>query len=288
MLYLEKNKRSFMEQFFFELPKAYNDNFVMSPPLDSNTCDPHVHRQMEILYVLSGVNRATINNQSILLTKNQLAIADSFDIHKWEHVSDVSIMVQFPYNSLKPYLIRTPGKKLSSNFILDPTIGLQFKALIDLMPQYANDPIIIDGLIQAFIGLLTKHIPLKKHAPSEHTILLNDILFYIEDNFDKDLTLEKVASHFAYSKYHFSRLFNQMLGIHFETYINMVRIQNVLYLVKEKKVALIDAIFESGFSSVSTCYRTFKNYYNCGIQAYLKKYINSTPQFILQKRTPLR
>ncbi len=273
-----------MQQFYFELSRAQNDGFIISVPHEKNTCDPHIHKQMEILYIVKGCNRVTINNDTILLSENQMAIADSFDIHRWTHVSDTSIMIQFSYSMLKPYITRKAGRRLSTNFILEAAIGLQFKALIELMQRYANDSSIIEGLVHAFLGLLTKHIPLVKGPSAQHQTLLNDILFYIEENFDKDLQLDTVAQHFSYSKYHFSKLFNQLLGIHFESYINMVRTQNVIYLIKEKNYALIDAIFESGFSSVSTFYRTFKKQYNCGIKNYLKEYTAHMPQFFLQKR----
>ncbi len=262
-----------MRQFYFELARAFSDNFIISVPHERNTCEPHIHKQMEILYIVKGTNRVTINDQTVLLSDNQMAIADSFDIHKWEHLTDTSIMVQFPYSALQTFIARKDGRKLASNFILEPAIALQFKALIELMSVHANESIIVEGLIHAFVGLLTKHIPLEKHSSQQHKALLNDILYFIEENFDKDLKLEDVAEHFAYSKYHFSKLFNQMLGIHFESYINMVRTQNVLYLLKEKKQPLINAIFDSGFSSVSTFYRVFKKQYNCGIKTYLKNYI---------------
>ncbi len=273
-----------MKQFYFELSRAHNDNFIISLPHERNTCDAHIHKQMEILYVVKGCNRVTINNDTVLLAENQMAIADSFDVHSWQHVSDVSIMVQFPYTALKPYITHKAGRTLSSKFILEPAVGLQFKAIIDLMQLYARDPSIIDGLVRAFVALITKHIPLVKSPAAQHQTLLNDILMYIEENFDKDLSLESVAQQFSYSKYHFSKLFNQMLGIHFENYVNMVRTQNVIYLIKEKNVTLINAIFESGFSSVSTFYRTFKKQYNCGVKSYLKEYVNLSPQFFLEKR----
>ncbi len=273
-----------MQQFYFELAKAHNDSFIISVPHERNTCDPHIHKQMEILYIVKGCNRVTINDNTLMLSENQMAIADSFDVHQWSHVSDTSIMIQLSYSTLKPYIVRKAGRKLASNFILDPSVGIQFKAIIDLMALYANDNSIIEGLTHAFIGLLTKHVPLVKGTSAQHQTLLNDILFYIEENFDKDLQLETVAQHFSYSKYHFSKLFNQLLGIHFENYINMVRTQNVIYLIKERHYALIDAIFESGFSSVSTFYRTFKKQYNCGVKSYLKGYVSYTPQFFLQKR----
>ncbi len=261
-----------MKQFYFELARATYDKFLISPPHERNTCDPHIHKQMEILYIVKGCNRVSVNNNTVLLSENQMAIADSFDIHKWEHVSDTSILLIFPYAFLKPFILQKAGRKLSSNFILEPGICLQFKTLIDIMPQYSNDTKVIEGLVHAFIALLLKHIKLEKTYNKQYQTLLNDILMYIEDNFKQNLSLTDVANHFGYSKYHFSKLFNQLIGLHFDNYINMVRTNNVIFLLKEKDYSVTNAVFESGFSSLSTFYRVFKSQYNCSINSYLKSH----------------
>ena len=59
--------------------------------------------------------------------------------------------------------------------------------------------------------------------------------------------------------------------MHLNAYINMVRTQNVLHLVRDKKVAITDAILDSGFSSITPFYRYFKSMYGVSIKEYLKK-----------------
>ena len=260
-----------MANYFFEQIRDINDEFVCSLPHERNTFPAHLHKQMEVIYVVKGQNRVTINDTTLILTDNQLAIADSFDSHEYEHITDTSITMILPYYALSQYNDFKNGRALATNFILDEAVGLQFKELIDLMYRNRYDKFILDGLITAFTGLIIKHIPLVKNETTAHRLLVLDILKYVEENFKKELTLEETAKHFAYSKYYFSKLFNNLLGCHFETYINIVRTQNVLHLIKDKKYNITDAVSESGFSSIPTFYRFFKSKYKCSIKTYIKQ-----------------
>lgn len=260
-----------MHNFFFENLRSLNDEFTLSLPNSYNTFPPHIHRQMEILYVTAGHNRATINNQTMVLSENQMAIADSFDVHEWEHIDGLASCFILPYSAFSPVAPLNEGYSLSQNFITDENVCLRLKEIMDLMYRYKEEKSVLDGLTRALVVLIYKHLPVDKRKSNKLRSLLHEILTYIEKNFTSHLTLESVAKHFGYSKYYFSRLFNQLLGCHFEHYVNIVRMQNALYLIKEKEKNLLEAALDSGFSSLSTFYRTFKICYNCGVKTYLKQ-----------------
>lgn len=48
--------------------------------------------------------------------------------------------------------------------------------------------------------------------------LINEIISYIENNIDSDITTSSIAAEFHYSKYHISRIFNSVAGISIEDY----------------------------------------------------------------------
>ena len=262
---------------FFESIRDVSDVYSMSCPHGCNNCEPHFHRQMEILYVISGCNRVTINDESIILTDDQLAIADSFDVHSYKSLKDTSIRMIIPYSYLAPYIEAKNSKALSSNFILDSGIATQFKTIImmiyDALQNQRN--MVVDGLTNALLGLILAHIPLVE-ANKTKKMFINEILDYINDNFKNDLTLESVAKHFSYSKYYLSRLFNKFIGFHFEEYINGIRAENVITLIKYKKYSVTNAIMDSGFSSIPTFYRYFKQKYGCSIKHYVKQLSEQT------------
>lgn len=261
-----------MENFSFETKRELNDEYVVSK-IAPHECPPHIHRQIEILYVLSGEYQASVNNQSARLCANQIAVADSFDVHKWEPINATSFYIVIPYSALSSFIEQKNGKILSSPFILDREVCLHIQSLALALKQYLvfPQPLIIEGLTKVLLGLLLQNIPLVDKNKFNRNFSLHEVLDYVEQNFMHDITLKSISEHFSYSKYYFSRLFNQMLGCHLETYINMLRTQNVLYLIKNKHYSVTDAVLESGFSSLPTFYRYFKNRYKCSLTQYIKR-----------------
>lgn len=262
-----------MDSYYFEVIRDRDDKTSMSRPFMDISCPPHVHRQMEILYVNSGQCLARINDSSVVLTDNQMAIADSYDVHAWEQMGKchAEYMI-FPYHCLTNFIEVKNGRQLKTNYILDEAIGLQFKTIFDLIRANSQSPnkMIVEGLITAFLGLILDNTALEKQEKSGQVQLTSKILNFVNQNFTDDLTLEYTAAHFAYSKYYFSKLFNSLIHCRFDDYLNMVRAQNVISLVQRKKRSVADAILESGFSSIPTFYRYFKSQYHCSIKQYLK------------------
>jgi len=261
-----------MENFFFETKRELNDEYVVSK-IAEHECPPHIHRQMEILYVLSGEYQASVNDQTAKLCKNQIAVADSFDIHKWEPIHATAFYIVIPYSALSSFIEQKNGKVISDHFILDSEVCLHIKSLAQALKKSltSSQTLITEGLTKVLLGLLLQNLPLVEKSKFNRNFLLHEVLDYIEQNFMHDITLESISERFSYSKYYFSRLFNQILGCHLETYINMIRTQNVLYLMKKKNYSVTDAVLESGFSSLPTFYRYFKNRYKCSVTQYLKQ-----------------
>lgn len=260
-----------MKNFSFETKRELNDDYVISK-IAPHECPPHIHRQMEILYVLSGEYQASVNNQTTKLLKDQIAVADSFDVHKWQPIDATSFYIVIPYSALSLYIEQKNGKSLSTPFIVNPEVCLKVKRIAEALKEAlaCSQTLIIEGLTKVLLGLLLQHIPLADKNTFKRNFLVFEVLDYIEQNFTEDITLESISEAFSYSKYYFSRLFNQILGCHLDTYINMVRTQNVLFLIKKKNYSVTDAVLESGFSSLPTFYRYFKNRYNRNVTQYLK------------------
>ena len=108
------------------------------------------------------------------------------------------------------------------------------------------------------------------HAENE---LLSQILFYIHENYKKDITLSKIATTFGYSQSYISRYFKNCLEIGIGQYITIIRLKNCIMLMQENKHSITYCAMESGFNSLRTFYRVF--YKEFGITP--KKYINDKP-----------
>ena len=85
------------------------------------------------------------------------------------------------------------------------------------------------------------------------------LLNYINDNYCENLTLEKAADYVGFSKYHFLRMFTEYTGLTFHEYLLRRRIQVSQSLLTTDKT-ITDIAFESGFNSITSFSRSFRQY----------------------------
>ena len=86
---------------------------------------------------------------------------------------------------------------------------------------------------------------------------------YIDEHCTEDLTLESVADRAGFSKFHFSRLFKQFTNISFYKYLNQKRIETAEKLLVSPDLSITEVSLSSGFSSMSSFIRMFKQIKGC-------------------------
>ena len=91
---------------------------------------------------------------------------------------------------------------------------------------------------------------------------LNDVIDYIEKNFDGSLSLEHLADVAHFSKFHFHRLFKAYTGETPNVFVRRLRLQKALVVIERKpKRNLAEIALESGFAQSSDFSRAFKEVY---------------------------
>lgn len=93
-----------------------------------------------------------------------------------------------------------------------------------------------------------------------HRAAISSAIDYINDNFTEDVSIEKAARVAMLSQSYFSYLFKSMTNKTFVEYLNELRIQEAMKLLKNTNKRVVDICFESGFKNVNHFNRTFKNY----------------------------
>lgn len=82
-------------------------------------------------------------------------------------------------------------------------------------------------------------------------------LDYLDGHFDSPLTLEEVADINGMSKFHFSRVFKEKVGLSFSRYLTILRINESKRLMQEEELNVSEACFRVGFNSLSYFSRVF-------------------------------
>lgn len=86
---------------------------------------------------------------------------------------------------------------------------------------------------------------------------------YITAHCNENITIEEMAAFIGFSKFHFCRLFKQFTGDSFNDYLNLQRVMYAEKLLISSDISITEVAMQSGFNSISTFNRIFKQYKNC-------------------------
>ncbi len=111
--------------------------------------------------------------------------------------------------------------------------------------------------------LFLNRIVYEQNTPKDkkpENFLYQNLIFYIEDHLDKELSLDLLAKEFFVSKYHIAHVFKDHLGMSIHQYITKKR----LALCREAilgEMSITQAYQTFGFGDYSSFYRAFKKEY---------------------------
>lgn len=86
---------------------------------------------------------------------------------------------------------------------------------------------------------------------------------YINEHCTEDITVEELADIAGFSKFHFARLFKQFANVSYYDYLTRKRIEHAETLLIIPDISITEVAMQSGFNSLSTFNRVFKNLKNC-------------------------
>lgn len=145
-----------------------------------------------------------------------------------------------------------------------------YNILLQIRSEYFNENEFAELSIQALLlnlfvklgenrsrekDLFSTSRPGKQH---EYVQRFNAALEYIDANYMEDISLEYLADQIGFSKFHFSRLFKQYTDYNFSDYLCIRRIKAAEELLEDPSYSVTEVALNSGFASISTFNRIFK------------------------------
>ena len=256
--------------------------FLMHHNVETDDYPKHWHSAAEIIMPVKGGYEVTVNERVYNLNEHDILIIPTGDIHEIRapKMQGERIILQFDlallksikgltsasYIFFKPWLI-TPGEA--------PELHQTTKEmLVQALEEYSKkadyyEACITSKLINIAVALArTKRervtgafseIPELLVKRKAHIANFNRCIEYINQHYKEDMPLELISGIAGFSKFHFTRWFKQFAGISFYEYLTQVRIKVAESMLINSEAAITEIALESGFQSIATFNRVFKN-----------------------------
>jgi len=249
---------------------------------------PHIHKHMELLYVMEGKLFVEVDEVAETLTEGDFLLTLPYQVHMLkndETPSRVWIGV-FPEQYVQEFASFMEDKKgRSPKFNCDEQVVAFFKAyLLDnkiLTTDMAEPPLWpapklnektqgmepaekmrhIYAMKAALYAICTCYAGQVELIPREHTdkSLTYTLLKYILEHFKENITLKRMAEDLGYNYSYLSSCQQQILGMSFNDFVNQYRVEFAHWLMRtESDMKLSDVAAKSGFGSVRNFNDVFK------------------------------
>ncbi len=232
---------------------------------------PHFHNSIELVYVLEGVLKATLDGEVNFVPAGTLLINSSYTIHCYETPeSSYSIIAIIPMKEV-PQIRQALSSQAFAETQLRDDDRRTFETLMRLMAELSQGhEAALTGVCGAVLGLLIDRVGLVEAHQTARTAFIRDVLDYLEQHHHEPLTVKGVADHFGYSRSRFSDIFSRQLGLTLCAYINAVRCRHAAQLLKETDMPVSEVALQVGFETLRTFYRAFKTQYDMTPNRYAK------------------
>ena len=127
----------------------------------------------------------------------------------------------------------------------------------------------ISYLIINILDIFTENV--LKINESKNPDLVKKCIAYINKNYKNNITLDTVANMVHLNASYFSSIFKKEVGLNFSTYLNKVRIEQSMILLKNTDYSILNIALEVGFEDQSYFSKVFKNLTNMTPKHYRQK-----------------
>ncbi len=233
--------------------------------------DFHFHSQIEVCMVREGEIEAVVGNKRQRLKCNDVSISLSYETHMYIPIGNAKFTVLIiPVNLCKEFTEAVHSKNNSCPFIRKNAITKKIAHYIDEIKNEENCFLTKTGYAYLILALISKNLSFEKRQYFSDNDLSSKTLMYIHNNFTSSITLSSAASYLGCNPSYLSQFFKANFNIGIKRYINIVRLNNAVNLLKENKFSVTYCALESGFNSLRTFYRVFYSEFNCTPQEYIK------------------
>jgi AraC-like DNA-binding protein len=233
---------------------------------------PHLHAQLELLYVEDGEIEITVNGCTRLLKNGDLCVAFPNSVHSYHTPTDtnmhciiVILNLTLVGDFISTLLKFHPKDSFINSNQLHKDVIYAINTLIDEYNNTPEHPLctpICKAYTQIIISRLLQQMELVKNTDANYFDIMYEIIHFINENYMQPLTLEDLSKALGVGKYHLSRVFSNKINVSFSDYINGIRVSWARNMLSNPTKNITQIAYDCGFQSIRTFNRAFLKEYS--------------------------
>mgnify|MGYP000033141340 CR=1 FL=1 len=258
--------------------------------LESPHIPMHWHDAMEILFCLNGEVTIQIDHEAFLLSRNQLVVFDSKEMHSIQSASPLYMFLCIHVDK-KQMALYCPDLELyhiqCQPLPLDHPKSTEYLTLCQLARDLTRSSIkkeststmrsdgiallMLSDLIQSFSVYAPLGTATGEKKPND---ALRVIISYVTEHYPEKITLNDISARIGFSKEYFCRFFKRSIGKTPIDYINDYRLNKVIRLLETGDAQITEICLECGFNNMGNFQRLFKRKTGITPLQYRKLYLS--------------
>lgn len=256
-------------------------SFLLHDNYDNEAYPFHWHDAVELIMPLENHYIVCVGETEYDIPLHDVLIVPPGELHCMPAVSGHRLILQCDNSVLSGVAaVETVMQGISAPLMINKELSKELhslakKTLLDIYSLNSKKNDLADVKIYiALVNLLTavREFQLERSKSSldcddlkldEYNEKFNAVMKYIDANYMYDISLDRLADVAGYSKYHFSRIFKQYNSMSYLQYINARRTKAAEHLLLQPELSITDVAMQSGFKSLTTFNRIFKEIKHC-------------------------
>ena len=255
-----------MPEYYYEYDRDDADYFIK----ENVCCDEHIHKSIELLYCVSGEREVFVDGEHHILRSGDLVFVPPFTVHKFSYDKSggdcYCCILPIGYSDI--YKKKTDDRRfLNLVFENSPKIDDVRNHLAML---YTADDLLKQGVYSYVLSRLITNTPLSDKKEINERAFAVKAISYISQHYCEDINLESISNALGYNRCYFSTTFNKHFRTNFSLFLNNLRINRSIPMLKDETVAVVAQ--RVGFNNIQSYFKNFKRVTGTTPKNYIKEH----------------
>ena len=219
---------------------------------------PHLHKELELIYVRNGNSHAVVNNKVYKLNSGDIFLTFPYQVHYYPE----SQKGEYYVHAFPASILVTMADTINTNELINNVFHLDDNDYIAeclMHITHCDGPHAIAKRCAYLTLLMAELLPRCNLSPLTKSsgMTVRKILEYCSNHYTEDLSLDALSHNLHLNKYYISHSINKQINMRISTFINALRIEAACRLLQNSSQKISEIAQSVGYDTIRSFNRAF-------------------------------